>query len=190
MNKHITLKINRFESPLFGIIRTLVETVDVQAHNKAIEREIREIQKRIMYDVDCELVSKAMNRLITLKKQMLRTGEGRQEWFVVKDVCRALGYKSHCGALRTHVRSEDVTNREIRDANNHRPKMLVVNERGLDALILGGRLHAAPFFKGYITGVMLPSIRGLKPWFPWPCAGTVCAGSVPGPFGVNHELPD
>ncbi len=73
------------------------------------------------------------------------------------------GIRATAGALRTHVRSEDVTKREIRDANNHRQKMLVVNERGLDALILGGRLHAAPFFKGYITGVMLPSIRGLKP---------------------------
>ena len=91
MNKHITLKINCFESLLFGSIRILVETVDVQAHNKAIEGEIREIQKRIMYDVDCELVSKAMDRLIALKKQMLRTGDGRKEWFVVKDVCRALG---------------------------------------------------------------------------------------------------
>lgn len=190
MNKHMTLKVNRFESPLFGSIRTLVETVDVQAHNKAIEREIREIQKRIMYDVDCELVSKAMDRLIALKKQMLRIGDGRKEWFVVKDVCRALGYKSHCGALRTHVRSEDVTKREIRDANNHRQKMLVVNEKGLDALILGGRLHAAPFFKGYINGVILPSIRGIKPWVPWSCAGTGCAGFIPVPFGVNHELSD
>ena len=190
MNKHITLKINCFESLLFGSIRILVETVDVQAHNKAIEGEIREIQKRIMYDVDCELVSKAMDRLIALKKQMLRTGDGRKEWFVVKDVCRALGYKSHCGALRTQVRSEDVTKRENRDANKNRQKMLVVNVMGLDARILGGRLHAAPFFKGYITGVILPLIRGVKPWFPWPCVGTVCAGCVPGPFGVNHELPD
>ena len=48
MNKHITLKINCFESLLFGSIRILVETVDVRAHNKAIESEIREIQKRIM----------------------------------------------------------------------------------------------------------------------------------------------
>lgn len=190
MNKYTTVEMNCFEDSLFGSIRALVETVDVKAHNKAIELEIREIQKCIMYEADWELVGKAMNRLITLKKQMLKTGEGRQEWFVVKDVCRALGYKGHCGALQTHVRSEDVAKREIRDANNHRQKMLVVNERGLDALILGGKLHAAVFFKGYITGVILPVLRGIKPRYPWPCGLTMCAVCASKAFGGGNELSD
>lgn len=67
MNKYTTVEMNCFEDSLFGSIRALVETVDVKAHNKAIELEIREIQKCIMYEADWELVGKAMNRLITLK---------------------------------------------------------------------------------------------------------------------------
>ncbi|WP_195270847.1 BRO family protein [Eubacterium sp. 1001713B170207_170306_E7] len=163
MNKHTILKMDRFESPLFGSIRTLVETVDVKAHNTALEQEIQRCKQLIMYEEDCEVTCGAMDRIIALKKQLLKPGDQRREWFVVQDVCRALGFKNHIVALHTHVCPGDRAKREIRDANNHRQRMLVVNENGLDALILGGGLYAAPFFKGYITSVVLPSIRGIKP---------------------------
>lgn len=153
------IKENVFESAAFGRIRTLVETVDAAAHNGPLLAEIERLQGQLIRETDADMIDTMMDRLIVLKKQERSQRGDCYEWFVAQDICRALGFKNHSAAVRTHVHRGDIAKRDVCDANHHRQKMLVVNESGLYALVFGSKLETAQDFKRYVTAVILPSIR-------------------------------
>lgn len=88
-----------------------------------------------------------------------------EPWFVAADVCKALGYsKAVSGVLDMHVDDDDrrpfnlntLPNREPIRGN---PRVSLVNESGLYALVLGSKLPAARSYKKWVTSEVLPSIR-------------------------------
>ncbi|TMU74427.1 hypothetical protein FGJ01_12830 [Hydrogenophaga intermedia] len=91
--------------------------------------------------------------------------EGAGPWFLAADVCKALGYsKAVSGVLDMHVDDDDrrpfnlntLPNREPIRGN---PRVSLVNESGLYALVLGSKLPAARSYKKWVTSEVLPSIR-------------------------------
>jgi len=82
-------------------------------------------------------------------------------WFVGKDVAAALGYgngKSLANAVSNHVLEEDKGVTEMVTPGG-KQKMVVINESGLYALILGSKLPSAKRFQHWVTSEVLPSIR-------------------------------
>lgn len=82
-------------------------------------------------------------------------------WFVGKDVATALGYgngKSLANSVSNHVLEEDKGVTEMVTPGG-KQKMVVINESGLYALILGSKLPSAKRFQHWVTSEVLPSIR-------------------------------
>ena len=91
-------------------------------------------------------------------------------WFVGKDVAAALGYgngKSLANAVSNHVLEEDKGVTEMVTPGG-KQKMVVINESGLYALILGSKLPSAKRFQHWVTSEVLPTIRktGAYVWTP------------------------
>lgn len=79
-------------------------------------------------------------------------------WFVAKDVAEALGYSNSRDAVSTHVDGEDKATVAFHDGSQNR-NMVVINESGLYALVLGSKLPTAKKFKRWVTSEVIPSIR-------------------------------
>ena len=79
-------------------------------------------------------------------------------WFVGKDVAEALGYSNSRDAVSTHVDGEDKATVAFHDGSQNR-NMVVINESGLYALVLGSKLPTAKKFKRWVTSEVIPSIR-------------------------------
>lgn len=79
-------------------------------------------------------------------------------WFVGKDVAEALGYSNSRDAVSTHVDGEDKATVAFHDGSQNR-NMVVINESGLYALVLGSKLPTAKKFKRWVTSDVIPSIR-------------------------------
>lgn len=79
-------------------------------------------------------------------------------WFVGKDVAEALGYSNSRDAVSTHVDGEDKATVAFHDGSQNR-NMVVINESGLYALVLGSKLPTAKKFKRWLTSEVIPSIR-------------------------------
>ena len=79
-------------------------------------------------------------------------------WFVGKDVAEALGYSKSRDAVSTHVDGEDKATVAFHDGSQNR-NMVVINESGLYALVLGSKLPTAKKFKRWVTSEVIPSIR-------------------------------
>lgn len=79
-------------------------------------------------------------------------------WFVGKDVAEALGYSNSRDAVSTHVGGEDKATVAFHDGSQNR-NMVVINESGLYALVLGSKLPTAKKFKRWVTSEVIPSIR-------------------------------
>lgn len=79
-------------------------------------------------------------------------------WFVGKDVAEALGYSNSRDAVSTHVAGEDKATVAFHDGSQNR-NMVVINESGLYALVLGSKLPTAKKFKRWVTSEVIPSIR-------------------------------
>ncbi len=79
-------------------------------------------------------------------------------WFVGKDVAEALGYSNSRDAVSTHVDGEDKATVAFHDGSQNR-NMVVINESGLYALVLGAKLPTAKKFKRWVTSEVIPSIR-------------------------------
>jgi len=75
-----------------------------------------------------------------------------------KDVAEALGYERPDNAIRNHVDDEDKLMHQI-SASGQRRNMLVINESGMYALILGSKLPSAKRFKRWVTSEVIPTIR-------------------------------
>lgn len=79
-----------------------------------------------------------------------------QVWFVAKDVCAALGITNTAQAV-ANICSNDVY--ELRLVGQPGRPSKVVNESGLNALVLQSRKPAAVAFRQHITAVVMPSLR-------------------------------
>lgn len=88
--------------------------------------------------------------------------DGKEIWFVGKDVAEALGYSNVPDALARHVETEDkIVFEKSRFTTFDAPNrgLTVINESGVYALILGSNLPSAVQFKHWVTHDVLPSIR-------------------------------
>ena len=81
------------------------------------------------------------------------------------DVARALGYTNLQKAIRDHVDAEDKGVNETVTPGG-RQQMVVINESGLYALILGSKLPNARVFKRWVTSEVLPQIRQTGGYIP------------------------
>lgn len=81
-----------------------------------------------------------------------------EPWFVGKDVASALGYVDPSGTVRKKTDEEDRGVAKM-DTPSGIQEMVVINESGLYALILGSKLESAKKFKHWVTSDVLPSIR-------------------------------
>ena len=79
-----------------------------------------------------------------------------ETWFVLADICRALGIRDTQGALRC-MDDDEKCNALIRTPGGKR-EMLTVNESGLFNLILGSRKPEAKQFKRWIIHEVIPAI--------------------------------
>lgn len=85
----------------------------------------------------------------------LRDGE---PWFVAKDVCDVLGLTNVAKALQRLDADEkaDVT---FGYTSSQARKMLVINESGMNLLVLRSNKEQARPFQKWVTGDVLPTIR-------------------------------
>ena len=81
-----------------------------------------------------------------------------EPWFVGKDVEAALGYKNTADAIGKLIDTDDKLTSQIAIAGQRRD-VVVINESGLYALILGSKLESAKRFKRWVTSEVLPAIR-------------------------------
>lgn len=89
-----------------------------------------------------------------------------EPWFTGKDVASALGYSNSSKAVMMHVDPEDKQSIMIEDPTHsqngnlwRKTKTMMINESGLDALILRSRRTSAKQFKNWITNEVLPSLN-------------------------------
>lgn len=95
----------------------------------------------------------------------VRTIEHNQDtWFVAVDVCNALGYSNSRQAIQAHVDNEDKGVTKC-DTLGGKQNVVIINESGLYALILGSTLESAKRFKRWVTGEVLPAIRKTGGYF-------------------------
>lgn len=83
-------------------------------------------------------------------------------WFVGKDVAKALGYTNHKKALGDHVDEEDKMQGDgvtIRDPIGRDQHPTIINEFGINDLVMGSKLKEAKMFKRWVTHEVLPNIR-------------------------------
>lgn len=79
-------------------------------------------------------------------------------WIVGKDVTEKLGYQNGSRDINRHVDEEDRQIIKIHDGYQLRD-MIIINESGLYALVLGSELPNARRFRRWVTNEVLPTIR-------------------------------
>ena len=95
--------------------------------------------------------------------------------FCAKDVCDILGYKIARCAVRQLVNTLDVVKHNVKVSGSlrkdgtpskRRQQMILVNESGFYALVLGSKLSTAVKFKNWVTADVLPQIRKTGGYIP------------------------
>ena len=81
-----------------------------------------------------------------------------EPWFVGKDVATVLGYSNSSKAIQDHV-DEEHKGVTKSDTLGGKQNMTIINESGLDDLILRSRRTSAKQFKNWITNEVLPSLN-------------------------------
>lgn len=100
-----------------------------------------------------------MNEIFNFQGQQVRTATINGEpYFVGKDVAEVLGYQRADNAIRNHVDDDDKLTHQFSASGQNR-NMIIINESGLYALILGSKLPQAKEFKRWVTSEVLPTIR-------------------------------
>lgn len=100
-----------------------------------------------------------MNEIFNFQGQQVRTVTINGEpYFVGKDVAEVLGYQRADNAIRNHVDDDDKLTHQFSASGQNR-NMIIINESGLYALILGSKLPQAKEFKRWVTSEVLPTIR-------------------------------
>jgi prophage antirepressor-like protein len=85
--------------------------------------------------------------------------EKGEPWFVVLDVCNALGHSNPSQAVNDHCEKDRLRKTEAIDSLGRRKEVLLVDEFNLYALILGSKKENASVFKKWVLGEVLPTIR-------------------------------
>lgn len=81
-----------------------------------------------------------------------------EPWLVGKDVATALGYERTADAIEYHVDAEDKGVGKIPTPGG-KQNMVIINESGVYALIMGSKLPSAKRFKRWVTSEVLPALR-------------------------------
>lgn len=81
-----------------------------------------------------------------------------EPWFIGKDLADDLKYQNGSRDIARHVDEEDRQTINVHDGTQYR-EMIIVNESGMYALIMGSKLDNAKKFKRWITKEVIPSIR-------------------------------
>jgi len=91
------------------------------------------------------------------------TDVGGNPWFIANDVCAALGYSNPRDAVSKHVRSHQKAAVTIRDTSSNgvaqNRSTTIINEGGLNRLVLRSKLTAAEELQDWVTDQVLPAIR-------------------------------
>ena len=90
------------------------------------------------------------------------TNEKGETFFVGKDVARALGYNQADKAILRHVDDDDRTKHTVVDSRGRVQLTYIINESGLNSLILSSKLEQARAFKalGDIGGAAADTSHG------------------------------
>lgn len=100
-----------------------------------------------------------MNEILSFEGHQVRVVmQDGEPWWVVKDVCDALGVTNVTETMR-RVDGEDFSMTEVLDARNCKQQTYIVNEAGLYSLILRSDKPEAKRFKRWLTHEVIPSIR-------------------------------
>ena len=81
-----------------------------------------------------------------------------QPWWVLKDVCVALGLSS-TNRVAERLDGDEVSSTHLTDALGRRQKTTIISESGLYAVILRSDKPQARAFRKWITADVIPSIR-------------------------------
>lgn len=87
-------------------------------------------------------------------RTVIKEGE---PWFVAKDVCSVLDYRSANDMTRNL--DDEEKDADIVQTNGGQQKLTIINESGLYTAILKSRKPEAKAFKKWVTSEVLPSIR-------------------------------
>ncbi|WP_158924519.1 BRO family protein [Acidisphaera sp. S103] len=79
-------------------------------------------------------------------------------WFVLNDVCEMLEI-ANAGNVATRLDDDEKDKIHTMDSIGRRRETPVINESGLNALIMTSRKPEAKRFRKWVTGTVLPSIR-------------------------------
>lgn len=82
-----------------------------------------------------------------------------EPWFVGIDLAKVLGYRNISRDIKRHVDAEDYRNYQSGSSEFNNRGVIVVNESGLYALVLGSIKKEAKEFKRWVTSNVLPTIR-------------------------------
>ena len=100
-----------------------------------------------------------MNEIFNFQGQQVRTVTiDGEPYFVGKDTADILGYQNGSRDINRHVDEEDKLKYRFGTSGQDR-EMIIINESGLYALILGSKLPQAKEFKRWVTSEVLPTIR-------------------------------
>jgi prophage antirepressor-like protein/transcriptional regulator with XRE-family HTH domain len=81
-----------------------------------------------------------------------------EPWFMLSDVCRAIGYKSIQHAISL-IRERDIQKVEVIDSMGRAQFANFVSERGMSQFFLRARVPAVEPFQDWVFDEVLPSIR-------------------------------
>ena len=81
-----------------------------------------------------------------------------EPWFVVKDVCGALGLENTTKAM-SRLDRDEFTSSKVTDSSGREQESYLVNEPGLYSLVLSSRKPEAKAFKRWVTHEVLPTIH-------------------------------
>ena len=77
---------------------------------------------------------------------------------MAKDVCKVLEI-SNVGNALSRLDQDEKNSIHNPDGNRGNPNQAIINESGLDSLIMSSRKPEAKAFKKWVTSVVLPVIR-------------------------------
>lgn len=81
-----------------------------------------------------------------------------EHWWVISDVCKAIGHKNNREAIR-HIDKDDVEKQHTIDAKGRRQAVLTCNESGLYQLLLRTHVEGVKTFRKWVTSKVLPTLR-------------------------------
>lgn len=81
-----------------------------------------------------------------------------EPWFVLSDICRALGL-SNVGDAAARLDDDEKDNIGITDAIDRARQVIAVSESGVYSLVFSSRKEGARRFKRWVTHDVLPAIR-------------------------------